>query len=141
MNNTHWRGMRSSLAFVKVTRKQAQHASQQSENIPHDRAERQNVTLFINFINSSIQNSSIFTAVDLCWTDKSGYWASLPIEDTNGLTCNISSLAVFAGTHPLVHTVCVIHGMKMISSRQKLKCSHKHTRKHTHNNGATQLLH
>ncbi|XP_003372718.1 hypothetical protein Tsp_11706 [Trichinella spiralis] len=113
MNNTHWRLMRSSVAFVQVTRKQAQPVSQQSENSP----------------------------VDLCWSDKSAYWASPPIEDTNGLTCNISSLDVFAGTHPLVHIISVIHRMKMISRRQKLKCSHKHTRKHIHMNSATQPPH
>ncbi|KRX28977.1 hypothetical protein T05_9036, partial [Trichinella murrelli] len=47
----------------------------------------------------------MFIAVDLCWTDKSAYWATPPIKDANGLTCNISSLAVFAGTHSLVHII------------------------------------
>ncbi|XP_003381547.1 conserved hypothetical protein [Trichinella spiralis] len=34
---------------------------------------------------------------------------------TNGLTCHISSL--FVGTHPLVHIILVIRGMKMIKRR------------------------
>ncbi|KRX35181.1 hypothetical protein T05_510 [Trichinella murrelli] len=65
----------------------------------------------------SIECFFMFIAVDLCWTNQSAYWATPPIKDANGLTCNISSLAVFAGTHSLVHIISVIHGMKMIKRR------------------------
>ncbi|KRX32568.1 hypothetical protein T09_10657 [Trichinella sp. T9] len=47
----------------------------------------------------------MFIAVDLCWTNQSAYWATPPIKDANGLTCNIISLAVSAGTHSLVHII------------------------------------
>ncbi|KRX65688.1 hypothetical protein T09_1105 [Trichinella sp. T9] len=83
----------------------------------------------------------IFIAVDLCSTvTKPLYCASSPIEETNGLTSNIPLLAVFAGTHPLVHINSVIRRMKMIiiDKDQKLLIN---TAAHTHMNSATQPPH